>query len=244
MFLVIDNRMRSMEKEYLRFFGYSLIELPKSQRVYAEISSHADIFVSKTNNNLIIEPSAYESIMEQVKKYNFQKECSTKIVKAEEYVQKEYPLDIKYNVCCFGNYAIHNFKYTSKMIREILDKEKFELINVKQGYTNCSIAVIDDKSIITSDKGIYKTLSKYDFNILFVEEDLDIKLLSKDGYSKKKGFIGGCISRIENKVFVSGDLNKIDNNKIIRKFIENRNLEIIEFLNEDVIDYGGIISFI
>ena len=56
------------------------------------------------------------------------------------------------------------------------------------------------------------------------------------------GFIGGAISRIENNIFISGDLRKIDNDNKIRNFIKERNLNIISFDNLEVIDYGGIIE--
>ena len=55
------------------------------------------------------------------------------------------------------------------------------------------------------------------------------------------GFIGGVISRIDNYIFISGDLNFIDSDKKIRNFIEQRNLTIIDFPKKDIIDYGGII---
>ena len=53
-------------------------------------------------------------------------------------------------------------------------------------------------------------------------------MLKSDEYSEKKGFIGGAISRIDDQLIVFGDLNKIDCNERIRKFIENKGLKVIE----------------
>ena len=75
-----------------------------------------------------------------------------------------------------------------------------------------------------------------------MKNNLDIKLLNGEKYSNKKGFIGGCISRICDKIIVFGDLNKIDTDSKIRKFIISKNLKIIEFETLDVIDYGGLIE--
>ena len=116
------------------------------------------------------------------------------------------------------------------------------MINTTQGYTNCSIAVIDEYSAIVTDKGLYKILQKHNIDVLYLEYIPDIKLLKDEGYSNKNGFIGGAISRIDNKVIITGDLNKIDSNDKIREFIEKRNLELIEFKGLDVIDYGGIVK--
>ena len=116
------------------------------------------------------------------------------------------------------------------------------MINVKQGYTNCSIAVIDEHSAITSDKGLYKALISKKIDTLFLDYIPNIKLYSNGEYSNKNGFIGGAISRIGGNIVVFGDLGKIDREHKIRDFIKRRNLNIIDFEDLDVIDYGGIME--
>ena len=231
--LIIDERMRQIEKEKLKELGYKLIEIKQSNHVYEEISSHVDIFTCKIGNKLIVEPTQYDNIKQNIKDDSI-------VAQGKELVQAKYPFDIKYNVCILGKMALHNFVYTDSKIKEELQEQGYELVNTTQGYTNCSIVVIDENSAIVTDKGLYKILQKHNIDVLYLQYEPDIKLLNKKGYSKRKGFIGGVISRIDNKIFISGDLNKIDQNEQIRKFIEKRNLEIIEFKGLDVIDYGGI----
>ena len=60
--LIIDNRIRSIEKQKLKEMGYELIELKTIQDVYEEISSHVDIFACKVGEQIIIEPTQYENI--------------------------------------------------------------------------------------------------------------------------------------------------------------------------------------
>ena len=232
--LIIDSRMRKIEKEKLKQLGYDFLEINPTNNVYVEISSHVDIFVCKIGNKLIIEPTVYEKIKEKISN-TYIIECGS------EHLEKQYPYDIKYNVCIIGKRALHNFKFTDLKIKQELEKERYELINTTQGYTNCSIAVIDENSAIVTDKGLYKILQKHDINVLYLEYEPDIKLLNRNGYSEKKGFIGGVISRVGNNVIISGDLNKIDKENKIREFISKKNLNIIEFKELDVIDYGGII---
>ena len=238
-YLIIDKRMRKIEKETLKSLGYELIELEKNENVYEEISSHVDIFCTKIKEKLIVEKSQYNLIKTQIEECN----STIEIIQGESMVTKKYPYDISYNVCIVGNKAIHNFEYTDKEILEILKNENFELINVNQGYSNCSIVVINENSVITQDLGIYNKLKKYGLDILFLDDDLDIKLLNNNQYSEMKGFIGGAISQIGNNIFVSGDLNKIDKENRIRSFIESKKLNIIDFKDLDVIDYGGILWF-
>lgn len=227
--VIIDNRMRQIEKQKLQNMGYEIIEIQTSPNVYTEISSHVDIFACKIENEIIVEPTQNIN------------NISNKIY-GKDKVLSQYPFDIKYNVCIIGNKAIHNLKYTDEILKKELFNKGFELINTTQGYTNCSIAVIDDRSAIVTDKGLNKILQKNEIDTLYLSNELDIKLLNGKQYSNKRGFIGGCISRIDNKIIVFGELKKIDPENKIREFIKKRNLEIIEFCGLDVIDYGGLIE--
>lgn len=227
--VIIDNRMRQIEKQKLQNMGFEIIEVQTNPNVYTEISSHVDISVCRVKDEIIVEPTQ-----------NF-KDISN-LVFGEEKVLMQYPQDIKYNVCIIGNLAIHNLKYTDKILKQKLIDNGFELVNTTQGYTNCSIAVIDENSAIVTDKGLNKILQKHGIETLYLNNELNIKLLNGNKYSNKKGFIGGCISRIGNKIMVFGELEKIDPENKIRKFIQERNLEIIDFNGLDIIDYGGLIE--
>ena len=233
--LIIDKRMRKEEKEKLKELGYNLVEIQENLNVYEEISSHVDIFACRVGQKLIIEPNQYELISKKIsKKY--------KIEKGQEKIESNYPCDIKYNVCTIGKKALHNFEFCDPKIKQELIEQGYELINTTQGYTNCSIAVIDENSAIVTDKGLYKILQKHNMDVLYLQYELDIKLLTSKGYSKRRGFIGGAIAKIGNKIIIFGDLDKIDEEEIIREFISRKELEILEFKGLDVIDYGGIIE--
>ena len=233
-YLLIDERMRDVEKQTMKNLGYELIEIKKSTNLYPEISSHVDIFACKVKDKIIVEKHIYDILKNKFKR---------KIIKGDSTVQNVYPNDINYNVCIVGNKAIHNFKYTDSKIISELNKNNFELINVKQGYSNCSIAVIDENSIILSDKGLYNSLKNRGIDMLFLDYIPNIKLLNENGeYSQKNGFIGGAVSRIGDNIVVFGDLDKIDYDGKIKGFIKKRNLNIIDFKRLDVIDYGGVIE--
>ena len=65
-YIVIDNRMRELEKKILRNFGYQLIEILKSKRTYPEISSHVDIFVCKIKNTIFSPKSISDTVLSQI----------------------------------------------------------------------------------------------------------------------------------------------------------------------------------
>ena len=236
-YLLIDERMRDVEKQTLKNLGYELIEIKKSTNVYPEISSHVDIFACKIKDKVIVEKSAYKMLKNKLNN------DENILISGKTMISYDYPNDIKYNVCIVGNKAIHNFKHTDSKIIQELEKNKFELINVKQGYSNCSIAVINENSIILSDRGMYNNLKNRGLDILFLDYIPDIKLFNENReYSQKNGFVGGAISRIGNNIVIFGDLDKIDYDGKIKGFIEERNLDIIDFKKLDVIDYGGVVE--
>ena len=223
--------MRSIERTKLKKLGYKLLEIKENKNLYPEISLHVDILACKVGEKIVVEPTQYANFQEYE---NF--------IKGQETVQEKYPLDIKYNVCIIGKKAIHNFQNTDSKLKELLINDGYELINTTQGYTNCSIAVINENSAIVTDKGLYKILNKYNVEVLYLEYEPDIKLLNSGKYSNRKGFIGGAISRIGDKIIVFGDLNKIDINEKIKEFINQKGIQIIDFQGLDVIDYGGIVE--
>jgi hypothetical protein len=196
-----------------------------------------DIFTTKIGDTLVVEKSQFEDLTFMLKKSEYN------IVRGKEQIEMHYPDDIKYNVAIIGNYAVHNFKYTDKKVLKLLQEGGYELIDVEQGYTNCSIAVIDDTSVITTDKKIAERLRANNLSVLLLDYTPDIKLLDEHGrYSSMQGFIGGAIGKVDNNIIIFGDLEKIDKDGQIRKFITDRHLTIVEFNGLDVIDYGGILE--
>ena len=233
-YLVIDSRMRKVEKDLLRSLGYRIIQLKENKTVYYEISSHVDIFLAKIKDKIIAHKSVYGDIKEKIGNGN--------IFLGQTSLEKTYPLDIAFNVCNIGEFVIHNFRYTDKKVLDVIEKMGLEKINISQGYSNCSIAVIDENSCIVTDKKIYEILIKYGIDVLYLEYIPDIKLIGKEGCSNMKGFIGGAISKIGDNIVIFGDLNKIDLKNKIRSFIISKNLNLIDFKDLDVIDYGGILE--
>ena len=236
-YILIDPRMRNVEKNTLKYLGYELVPIQRSNNVYPEISSHVDIFTTKIGDTLVVEKSQFEDLTFMLKKSEYN------IVRGKEQIEMHYPDDIKYNVAIIGKYAVHNFKYTDKKVLKLLQEGGYELIDVEQGYTNCSIAVIDDTSVITTDKKIAERLRANNLSVLLLDYTPDIKLLDEHGrYSSMQGFIGGAIGKVDNNIIIFGDLEKIDRDGKIRNFITERHLQIIEFNGLDVIDYGGILE--
>lgn len=245
-YALIDSRMRDIEKEYIESLGYTLICLNESNNVYYEVSSHVDIFCCKIDDILIVEPDTCNKIVEYIKDENSQK-LDYNILKGKSVLKKDYPFDIAYNVCIIGSLAIHNFKYTDENIQRCLVEKGYKLINVAQGYSRCSISVIDENSCVTSDATIAKELIKNGVDVLYIPSNkMNIKLWKNNKeYSSMHGFIGGATSKIDNEYIVFGDIHNIDEEYRIKlqNFVEKRDIKLKYFKDMDIIDYGTVVTF-
>lgn len=241
-YAVVDFKMRSVEKEYIKSLGYEIIENGFNLNTYDEIASHVDIYYLKVENMVFSAPEKKGLLP-----FNTVS-CTTPI-------GREYPLDVPYNVCIVGKNAIHKFEYTDNIVKFYLERHEYNLINVEQGYSNCSTVVLDENSCITSDIGIAKALMDAGVDTLYVcEPDIKLKKRLSDVFkdesrmsfedSKMQGFIGGAMTRLSDTVILFGDIANLVNGSKIKKFIEKKGLKFHHFEGLDVVDYGGVLEVI
>jgi dihydroorotate dehydrogenase len=106
------------------------------------------------SEKIIYAPGTNTEFLDALKAYGF------RLIEGKTVLSDSYPGNIAYNAARVGNYAIHNFRYTDPLLKDMLEKTGVEFINVKQGYSKCSICIVDQNRIITSDKGIEKAAEK------------------------------------------------------------------------------------
>ena len=189
---IVDKRITIDMENKLKNYDINIIKTPSCDDTYNAIKHHPDISVCKLDvNNIVVAPNVYDYYNDILSNYNFN------VIKGNSTISKKYPNNIQYNVAILGNYAIHNFKYTDNIILEYLDKFNIKKINVKQGYCKCSICIVDENSIITSDEGIHKEVIKYGIDSLLIEKGY-IDLFDLD-----YGFIGGCSGLISKENYIT-----------------------------------------
>lgn len=231
---IVDKRItKSMEKNLISKC-INLIKSHECIEVYNAIKYHPDITLCKLNdNNIIVAPNVYEYYFEKLKKYGFN------IIKGDSYVSNKYPLNVQYNVAILDKVAIHNFKYTDKKIIDFLQNNNYKFINVNQGYCKCSICIVDNNSIITSDEGIYKEVIKHGIDCLLIQKG-HIDLFELD-----YGFIGGCSGLISNDTIVFfGNIEKHPDYDKIKVFVNSKNKTILSLSNENLLDLGSLIPLL
>lgn len=229
---IIDGRVDEVTVKKLEKLNIKVIRTIKCADVQESISYHPDIVLHPIDHKtLIVAPNVYDYYADSLSNLGI------KVIKGETVLKYDYPFDIAYNVGRLKDIAIHNFKYTDEKLKFYLKKKNLSFINVNQGYTKCSLAIVDDISGITSDSYIYKTLSNQGYHMLLIQPGY-INLANE-----KYGFIGGATGSLSvDTIIFSGTLNHHpDYNKIVN-FINERGKNILYLSKNQIADFGTIIN--
>lgn len=230
--ILIDGRISDFHENSLHNIGIQTIKTSKNTSLYDSISYHPDISFHVIDNEYIVyEPSVNINILNAIIDLGY------KLIKGSTVLKNKYPYNIAYNVARVGNYAFHNLAYTDPVIKHMLLERNVKLLHVNQGYTKCLTCIVDESSIITSDKSIQKAALKNNIDVLLIPQNQNIQL---PGFNE--GFIGGSTGLIDkNLLLFFGCFNNLSSSDEIFKFITNKNIFPISLFNNMCIDIGSLI---
>lgn len=193
------------------------------------MSFHADILVHHLGGKSFIIDKSQKTVIQHLTEYN----CDIEFVTS---VCSPYPNDCLLNCADIGDYLICNTAITHP---SILNTHKI-VINVRQGYSKCSVCIADRNTIITDDASVYNAVKPFD--------DIKCLLIEKGSVVIEKydyGFIGGCSGLIgKNKLFFNGDLSTHKNYKEIYEFLSENNIAYFDIKNKPLTDIGSILPII
>ncbi|QZY56291.1 DUF6873 family GME fold protein [Crassaminicella profunda] len=228
---LVDGRVSHNFMNNLKSMGINIIKTPCCKELYGAISYHPDILLHPIKGkDVVVAPNVYDPLAKLLEKYGLN------VIKGETTLRRNYPDNIAYNIARVSNFAIHNLKYTDKSTLKLLEENQIELIHVKQGYSKCSICIVNERAIITSDRGIAKTVEKYGIDPLVIAPGyIDLPGI-------EYGFIGGISGLIgKNKIAFSGFLSYHPDYDRILKFLAKYEVEPVFLENKQPIDIGSII---
>ena len=228
----VMNSQFAVLKKAVETLGFKIINtfLYNNQRENPE-ATHADMQILRIEDQIVLlkgNDFFNSRIIEEVNEY--------KISFTEESIKVfKYPDCVKLNIALVGKKAIGNFKYADSNVIKILQEKSYDLINVKQGYAGCAVAVVSDDAIITADTSICRAV-KGKIDCLKVSEG-DIRLCERYG-----GFIGGA-SFLANKSTLAfmGDILKHPDYINIKNFCRNHRVELLSLSSQPLCDVGGVI---
>ena len=223
--IIIGKKYRNLLETAIFEHDLYPIWLDDDPYVDERLSGHVDLSVVQISNTLYM--AKYLSDCElnnEVKRLGFDvRYCNDP--------GKDYPEDAGLNFCIIGKRLIYNPK-TAISITNI----DYNCISVRQGYTKCSVCIVDEQSIITSDRMIAEALLNDGMNVLYISKPF-VKL---EGYAY--GFIGGASFKIsQDELAFTGVIKDAEIRKLIEDFLHERNIRPIYLTENEIFDIGSAI---
>ena len=233
--IIIDSRASSDICKGLVSHGIQVLKTLPHPYVYEAISCHPDVFIHHLGQNRIIYAKGTDiNLLHSLDELGFI------LIEGKAVLTSQYPGCIAYNAARVGDYLFHNLKYTDPVLLFEAERVGVKPVHVNQGYTKCSVSIVDEKSIITSDKGIYKAAISCGIDVLLIEPDNSIVL---NGLNM--GFIGGSSGLIGNKKWaVTGNIRRLKSYDAIINFLGRRGIEAVCITEGSVTDIGSILPIL
>jgi len=228
-FVMIGEKYREKLRKPLDNLGIECLWLPDNPNVDRRLSGHADLSaVHLGDNKLMLAPFLAEE--RKIVNYLTNKGFELTFSKTKQY--PNYPGDCALNICVVGNKIILNPKTADSDIINMFDKHT--AIAVRQGYCKCSVCIVDERSIITSDFKIADAAKLSGIESLVID-DSEIVL---DGFCK--GFIGGASFKVKKDLMAfTGRLSNCEAS--IKEFLKSRNIEMLYLTDDPAFDIGSVI---
>lgn len=250
----------------LRNEGHELFLVRSTDLVYDAVAAHPDIYMCIVGDTLVIDDAVKtDPDLRQI----YDRMMAEKLGDASDHpllparrtaaegsivfqtggIGHDYPDDTAYDAVSTGRYFIHNLEYTSPLLKDRAREAGLEFIHVKQGYTRCSCVVAGDQALITSDRGILRTLDRY--NQMLEEEGLEAECIDcleiQEGHVElpglNHGFLGGTSGIVGKTLYFNGNLSAHPDADRIVDFVRKHGLEPVWYPEIPLMDIGSIIYF-
>ena len=230
-FVLTSETLPKAAKSSLISLGYTPLLLPKYNRLQEGVSSHADMLIFFLGRQYLCSKEYYSQarcVFEQIDELGYSP------LFTEEIHGSAYPSDVLFNALLLGNRIYGLSSALSKKLTALANERKIEIVNVRQGYTKCSVCKVSENAIITADEGIAKAASSRGIDVLKIRAG-HVRI---DGYDC--GFIGGASGATENAVYFCDDVLSHPDGKKIAEFCEKHKKPCISLSSDTLFDVGTL----
>ena len=226
--LIIGNRYRDrIEARLQEFTTEQICWMPDNTDIDPTLAGHTDLSLFSPDQKILFTAaSVADHIVNELTYSNNKPEL--RIIPNQ---RKQYPENAGLCVCTTGKYTF----YKNKTIHPaVLPHLKGICIEVKQGYTKCSICVVNENTIITADDDIYRKALRTQIDVLKISPG-HIRL---EGYDY--GFIGGAAFLLNNTTMAfTGTLDKHPDKERILACLRRNSVKPAFLSDEPIFDIGG-----
>lgn len=231
---MVDYRIENETESFLLNMGIELIKTVPCHELYEAINGHPDILMHPLGDErIILAPNIFDRMAPEFAKKGFA------VTKGVTWLARNYPGNIAYNVLRIGKLAFHNTKHTDPEILKALEENRTQLIHINQGYSKCSVCVLDEYHIITSDYKIAETVKAHGIDCLLIKSG-GIGLIGMN-----YGFIGGASGLLAEKcIAFTGNIGQHEDGEKILEYINNCGFTYIALNSGGMTDIGSIIPLL
>ena len=231
--ILIGAKYSDILAKVLKNIGFSPIFVPDNPHVDNRLSGHCDLSVLHGGGDtLFLAPFLKNSLLSAQLS-----ELGAKIIFPAISQGEKYPNDAQMNMAAVGKNLIYCEGVSSEdIVRYFTNSGGLTPCTGRQGYSRCSICIVDDNSIITADSTIAQAAKKSGLSVLQISPgNIDLK-----GF--EYGFIGGAAFKLsDDKIAFTGSLDgHPDKHKII-DFLGQRDIRPVFLTDMPIFDIGGAV---
>ncbi len=234
MIAIIDARQPSAVRDALRECGFDIVALPAFPRLPAPVSGHPDMLIFIACGVLFTHSEYYSIARSQIDK--IVTVLNLDLVLCDDDIVSEYPYDVRFNLALVGEHVIGRRASAAHHILEFCDRQSIDFIDVRQGYSKCSVCVVSDDAVITADRDIALAARNIGIDVL----EIIPGGVSLPGYDT--GFLGGASGADAGNVYFSGNLASHPDACAIECFCHRHGKKVVSLSTEPLFD-GGTMFF-
>lgn len=224
-----------ISEKYVKFFselnrlGVSVIVSPPIEEVDGAEKFHADISAIHLGSEKIICAKNNHSLIEKLHSLGFD------ILMSENNIIGNYPECTALNAVIMDKGIICRRKSVDSAVLKHC-RSMLPIINVNQGYSRCSTAIVSENAVITSDMGIYNACIENRIDVLKISNgDIEIE-------DYKYGFIGGTCGKLSYNILAfCGKIEHHKDYRDMKAFALNYGVNLLSLSNDKLFDVGGIL---
>ena len=223
--VLIGERYRGKLAQSLAAQGIELFWLPDDTALDPRLAGHADLSVFRTGRQIF----AAAEIAPYIVSFLTNKEYAVEPVSG---LGNVYPADVPLCICATGRYTIYNKETAYGPAATAAGGVP---VSVRQGYTKCAAAIVDERSIVTADASVSRAAKNAGMDVLTIAPGH----ITLDGYDT--GFIGGASFMIEDTMYFTGTLDAHPDKERIVRFVTEHGKRPVFLTDGPIFDIGGAI---
>lgn len=234
--VIISEKYCKILQNGIKNLGINALFMPDNPYVDDRLSGHADLSVLHLGGNRLL-------LAPYLKRSSFSQQLEDRgfdIRFADIEQSALYPNDAQMNVCILGDKVIYNPKTVpDAIVKSLTTGDRAVQISSRQGYSRCSVCVVNDNAIITADEGICRSAEAHGVDVLKIRPGY----IDLPGFDY--GFIGGASFKLsDTKLAFTGGLDSHPDAEQMIGFASLHNVDIVYITDKPAFDIGGAIPII